>query len=309
MTANSCVGVGNEETPYTIDYKLATTLWASVWRLLKTLKYSRAGPLLCGHPKTATAHHRDLRIRVYCCSWYSSKQTKSVCVAISKWPDKGSQKDKHCVPSVTRGSLILTVRYAYRGMRKCGWKLEKGCLWLEKDALSEGCGEETEQSRSEERWRKRGRREAGQGKEWGADGGEAYHSQNKIRPKIAYGSLLFCSQLEIKKKKRKVKAITQANFCWLWWRMLVIQPSAEFWGRRIAKSCCSLGQQEEDALVLSLPFGIAFFFHTIWFIQENSDFSVQTNIKKINKSFWHFWLKLHPCNFTCVILGDLTCFQ
>lgn len=60
---------------------------------------------------------------------------------------------------------------------------------------------------------KGGRREAGQGKEWGADGGEAYHSQNKIRPKIAYGSLLFCSQLEIKKKKRKVKAITQAYFC------------------------------------------------------------------------------------------------
>lgn len=142
MTANSCVGVGNEETPYTIDYKLATTLWASVWRLLKTPKYSRAGPLLCGHPKTATAHHRDLRIHVYCCSWYSSKQTKSVCVAISKWPDKGSQKDKHCVPSVTRGSLTLTVRYAYRGVRKCGWKLEKGCLWLEKDALSEGCEED-----------------------------------------------------------------------------------------------------------------------------------------------------------------------
>lgn len=45
MTANSCVGVGNEETPYTIDYQLATTLWASVWRLLKTLKYSRAGPV------------------------------------------------------------------------------------------------------------------------------------------------------------------------------------------------------------------------------------------------------------------------
>lgn len=58
---------------------------------------------------------------------------------------------------------------------------------------------------------KRGRREAGQGKEWGADGGEAYHSQNKICPNIAYGSLSFCSQLEIKKKKRKkrkVKAIT-----------------------------------------------------------------------------------------------------
>lgn len=61
---------------------------------------------------------------------------------ISKWPDKGSQKDKHCIPSVIRGSLTLTVRYAYGGVRKCGWKLEKGCLWLEKEVLSEGCGED-----------------------------------------------------------------------------------------------------------------------------------------------------------------------
>lgn len=60
-----------------------------------------------------------------------------------------------------------------------------------------------EQSRSEERWWKKGSREARQGKEWGANGGEAYHSQNKICPKIAYGSLSFFSQLEIKKKKEK----------------------------------------------------------------------------------------------------------